>query len=496
MSAAYDSGSREVELKFRCAPESLDLVLAAAPAGVDETRQLSSVYFDTPDLILQKAGASLRLRDGGGGRVQTLKRGSGLSREEHEAPVAADRPDPDLGPLRELLPNGAALSLEPVSEVTVTRRQRLIRYEGAEIELALDHGQVRAGGAAAPISEVELELKSGPPAALFRLARELDRAAPLYLSFDGKASRGQALAEGDPPAPSRKSRVTLPVDATSADAFQAVGRSALAQIAANAALLRDADGSEAAEAVHQLRVAIRRLRSAISTFTPLLDAEAARLQDELKWLARACDAARNLDALTERLPDKGPGEAVARLAQAIAEAGRHASQQASGAAASDRFRVLMIELAAWIETGAWLTDVALAAPREQPAEEFAAEALSRRWRKLRRRAADLEDGSDEARHAARIAAKKLRYAAETFASLFPPKPTRKFVGALKDLQDELGALNDAATAAAVLPGLSLDPEAAAAAEELARKDAARKPRRIRAAVRAFHRLEAATRFWR
>jgi triphosphatase len=484
--------SHEVELKFRCAPEGLDAVLAAAPAGVDDTRHLSSTYFDTPDLLLQKAGVSLRLRDGGGRRMQTLKRGSGLTREEHEAPVEADRPDLDVGPLRELLPNGAALALEPVSEVTVTRRQRLIRYDGAEIELAVDQGQVRANGATAPISEVELELKSGPAAALFRLARELDRAAPLYLSFDGKASRGQALVEGASQAPSRKMRVVLAPEATAAEAFQAAGRGALAQIATNATLLRE--GADA-EAVHQLRVAIRRLRSTASTFAPMLGADAQRLQADLRWLAQACDAARNLEVLAERISDDG-SDAGAHLAAAIAEAGRKASRQAAEAVASERFRILMIELAAWVETGGWLADPTLGARRDRPAEEFAAEALSHRWRKLRKRAANLEAGSDETRHEARIAAKKLRYAAETFASLFPPKPARRFVAALRDLQDQLGALNDVATAAVVLPQLGLDAAAAAAAEDLARRDASRKPRRIRAAVRAFQHLEAAPRFWR
>src|SRR5262245_53209959 len=97
---------QEIELKFLCAPEDLGRVLAAAPEGDDDTRELISVYFDTPDLDLQKAGASLRVRESKGQRVQTLKRGDGLAREEHESPIAGDAPDPSLGPLSELLPQG------------------------------------------------------------------------------------------------------------------------------------------------------------------------------------------------------------------------------------------------------------------------------------------------------------------------------------------------------------------------------------------------------
>ena len=89
--------SQEIELKFLCAPDDLGRVLAAAPEGVDDCRELISVYFDTPDLALQRAGASLRVRESGGQRVQTLKRGKGLSREEHEQPVEGFAPGPGRG---------------------------------------------------------------------------------------------------------------------------------------------------------------------------------------------------------------------------------------------------------------------------------------------------------------------------------------------------------------------------------------------------------------
>src|ERR1700741_3646089 len=185
------SQPEEIELKFQCAPEDLGRVLAAAPDGDEDTRELISVYFDTPDLRLQKAGASLRVRESKGERVQTLKRGDGLARQEFESPISGDAPDPTLDPLPELLPDGAKCELRPAFHVRVTRRQRLIRFEGAEIELALDQGEGRGGKRTSPISEVELELKSGEPKALYGLARELSHAAPIYLSFASKAQRGQ-----------------------------------------------------------------------------------------------------------------------------------------------------------------------------------------------------------------------------------------------------------------------------------------------------------------
>src|SRR5215469_2207221 len=113
---------QEVELKFACGPDDLAAVLAAAPPGKDDNAELISVYFDTPDLDLKKAGASLRVRESKGRRVQTLKRGDGLAREEHEAPIESLAPDPKLGPLPKLVPDGA--SLKPAFNVRVQRRQR------------------------------------------------------------------------------------------------------------------------------------------------------------------------------------------------------------------------------------------------------------------------------------------------------------------------------------------------------------------------------------
>jgi inorganic triphosphatase YgiF len=493
------SGSHEIELKFLCAAEDLPRILAAAPAGEDETRDLASTYFDTPDLSLQKQGVSLRVRESKGRRVQTLKRGVGLAREEHEAAVEGDRPDPTLGPLQDLLPNGEAVALSPAFDVRVTRRQRLVRYREAEIELALDEGEVRGGERVAPISEVELELKSGKPEALFELARELDAAAPLYLSFDSKSARGQALVAGAPLQARRKERVELPRGTTAAEAFQATARNALGQIAANAAVLREGPDPEA---IHQLRVAARRLRSAISTFGPLLgEDEAEAVKTELRWLAQACDAARNLDVLAERIAEaaKGmspPPEGLDALVAEVEAARGRASAEAADAARSGRFRRLMIDITAWIETGGWLSDEEGRDVREQKATAFAAHALDRRRRKLRKLARDLEKASDEARHDARIEAKKLRYASETFASLFAEKATSRFVARLKDLQEELGALNDAATAEPLLAGLDLPPGAAAAAEALTGLQRSEKPGRIHKAVKAFDRLDETPRFWR
>lgn len=487
------SGSREIELKFLCAPSDLGAVLAAAPDGDDDSRELISVYFDTPDLTLQKAGVSLRVRESKGRRVLTMKRGMGLSREEYEVPMEGDAPNPEMAPLREIL-NGEAAALKPAFNVRVNRRQRLVRYGDSEIELALDQGEVSGGRRVSPISEVELELKSGRPEALFELARDLSKAAPLYLSFDTKSTRGQALVAGQPVVARRKEKVVLDGGCTVGEAFQANARNALAHIAANAQVLREAPTPEA---VHQLRVAARRLRSALSTFRPVVeDAGCQPVKDELRWLAKAFDQARNLDVfaaevLEPALKMETPPAGLSALAEAVGQAREAARKAAGETAASERFRALMIDAVAWVETGGWTTGEAA----REPARAYAARVLGRRFKKLLKRGRKLESRDDAARHEVRIEAKKLRYAAEGFASLYPEKKVERFVDRLKGLQDGLGVLNDIATAETLLAGLPLSPEAAYAAGELEGLRMADKARMLATAAKTFDRLADTDPFW-
>ena len=494
---------REIELKFACGPEDLAAVLAAAPAGDDETRELISVYFDTPDLVLQKAGASLRVREHKGQRIQTLKRGRGLVREEHEAPIEGLAPDPALEPLPKLLPQGA--SLKPAFNVRVSRRQRTFRYGEAEIEMALDQGEVSGGEQKRPICEVELELKSGPPAALFALARELSAAAPLYLAFDSKAARGQALLAGEgEPSAQKSGQVDLAADATVAEAFRAIARTTLAQIAGNAAMLRERPLTETsqAEIVHQVRVGARRLRSALSTFKVVLEGEGLETaKADLKWLAASCGRARNLDVFAaetlgpaELGPAAPPG--TARLRAAIEVAREAAWAQAAQACSSDRFRAMMIDTAAWVETGAW----SAADGADKPIGPFARAALKKHLKKLGKLGrdvarADKGGGDDTARHHLRIEAKKLRYAVEGFASLYGEKAVRRYLRRLRELQEALGALNDLVTAEPLIAALALPSEAAFAAGELVGRKTAAKPQLVAKAAKALDRLQAADPFW-
>jgi len=471
------------------------VVLAAAPAAETYEKSLTSTYFDTPQGDLRRARISLRIREGGGKRVQTLKRGDGFAREEHEAEILSEGLNLDFPALKAALPPAKRKALAPIFTVRVIRRQRTFDFAGAAIELAVDEGEVQAGERSRRISEVELELKSGDCGPMFELARQLSKTAPLYLSFDGKATQGQGLIDGSDRAPRRHDKAPLARGLTAGGAFQAIARNALVQIAANGVVLREADS---VEAVHQLRVAVRRLRSAISTFKDVVDdPKADSVTTELKWLAGACDEARDLDVFAERAATlEQPSLDLSPLAPVVEAARARAHAKACAAVASGRFRDLVLEATAWLETGAWLTQggKTSAKRRDLPAEKFAGKALSRRRKALLKLAADLAARDDEARHEARIAAKKLRYAAEAFAPLFDTD-AKPYIKTLKQLQDQLGMLNDVAVGGELIERLRLKGAALAAARQLQAQREAGKPKTIKAAAKAMDKLVAAPAFW-
>lgn len=490
------AGEDEIELKFLCEPADLAAVLAAAPVGETYEKTLVSTYFDTPQGDLRQARISLRIREGGSKRVQTLKRGDGFAREEHEKPIEGEGLDLTLGALKDALPAAKRATLSPIFTVRVVRRQRTFEYGGATIEMAVDEGEVQAGERTRRISEVELELKAGDCDPMFDLARELSKTAPLYLSFDGKASQGQGLIDGTDRSPRRHDKAPLARGLTAAGAFQAIARNTLVQIAANGVVLREADS---VEAVHQLRVAVRRLRSTISTFKNLVDDD--RTDDiaaELKWLAGACDDARDFDVFAaDAAALDDPALDLAPLLTAIEAARARGHAKACAAVASGRFRELVLEATAWVETGSWLTQggKASAKRRDMPAERFAAKALERRRKALLKRGADLQAQDDAGRHEARIAAKKLRYAAEAFAALFDAAAAKAFIKRLKRLQDQLGLMNDAAVAAALVERLKLKGKAQAAAGQLLALREAERPKTAKAAVKAMDQVAVAPVFW-
>ena len=249
--------------------------------------------------------------------------------------------------------------------------------------------------------------------------------------------------------------------------------------------------TRSAKALHKARVAQRRLRSAFSIFKPLYkaDPQAAALRGELRWLAGELGEARNLDVLVERT-------AAGALHDRFAAARETTYDQVEAVLDTARARAVLLDLVEWLVDGPWLHAPKTKARRDEPARHFAAKALNKLRRKVKKRGRHLDTTDDETRHEVRKDAKKLRYASEFFAVLFDHKPARKrhkrFVSALAALQDELGHLNDLATAPEEMRKLGLEDDMQAKSL----LDAGDKQALVTSAAQAHTKLIEAKRFWR
>jgi inorganic triphosphatase YgiF len=456
---------REIELKFALPAHRAAEIAAAieALAGV-RPRALTSIYFDTEKGALRRARMALRVRRSGEKYVQTLKDGGdgALSRGEWETAVKG--PDPNLAALKSTPAAHlvAKARLVPVYLVEVQRRTAEVIEGESRIELAFDEGVAKAKGREAAFAELELELKAGPQWGLFALARRLAASGDLTLSFTTKAARGAVLARPPRSFAHKFEPPALLAEHDAGQAFQAVARACLRQITGNAERLRY---RASPEVIHQLRVALRRLRSLITSFKPVVgDARLPAIKAELKWLTGELDAARNLDVLLHgdyraAVVQKDDAEGLKGLGARLRGARRMAYVRAAAAVESERFRRLLLDLLVWIETGPWTIAEKTAARRQRPIRRFAADELADRRRKIAKRGRRLRELDPHARHKLRIEAKKLRYAADAFAGLFGrPKRAKAFIEALKEVQDALGDLNDIAVGerlaheAAVIPG--------------------------------------------
>ncbi len=467
----------EIELKLAIEPDAAAALrrhplLVRHAVGPARVQRLATTYFDTPDLWLRRHGAALRVRRVAGRWIQTLKAGgdvaAGLhSRQEWETRTSG--PAPDLATLRALdgidpdwagLLADAALGrgLGPIFTTRFRRTSWQLRLEdGTELELALDQGAAEHETARSPISEIELELKAGDPARLFELALELQAALPLRVSNVSKAERGFALRAPGPPAVVKAAPLRFPAQPTVEQGLRAIVGNCLAQIQGNE------DGVTLGgdiESVHQMRVGVRRLRVALRLFARVAPAPAA-LQAEIKWLAAELGAARDWEVLAgitladieSACPAATGIEPLRAAAQGLAVANR---KRAAAAVDSARYARLLLTLGHWLQSASAheglppAQQAALAAPLGR----HAARVLKGWHRRLLKQGARLSGATPEARHQVRIVAKRVRYATDFAASLYPPRRLRRYVRALAAVQDVLGRLNDAAVAAGLLRQLA------------------------------------------
>ena len=355
-----------------------------------------------------------------------------------------------IGPLM-----GSDSGPSPVFVTRVQRRSRRRTADGSRIEFSFDEGEVIARDRSWPILELELELKTGAPQALFDQGRRLAEDDAFVPAFMSKAQRGFALADGMLGEPVKFGAHPLNEDMPARDAFQTLALRCLRQLTLNAELIA---GGARNEATHLARTALRRLRVAMSLFGDLLDAERLdAVKAELRWLTGELADARNLDVfLAEtfepRAAEISDRDGAAAFGQVLLRAQVRAHDRACAALGSSRFRLLLLDAARWIEGDAAPTSD----EADPPVAAFAVQALDKQRQTLRARLKKLDWSDAEARHKARIAAKKMRYASEFFLDLGPKSRAddyRPFVKALAVLQDKLGALNDLTVAEPMIPSL-------------------------------------------
>ncbi|WP_448189383.1 CYTH and CHAD domain-containing protein [Azospirillum sp. sgz301742] len=483
--------NRETELKLAARPEDLAKLRAApalASATRAATRPLESVYYDTPDQRLARRLVSLRVRKKGKLFVQTLKgppfADGGLGRAEWECPVPGPAVDLSLitdADALDLLGTVGAADLQPVFTTDVKRTIRVLNGGESVIEVAFDQGEIRTpDGATLPLCEVELELKQGESRALYGLALELAKTAPLRVESRTKSARGYALAAGAMDEPVKAEKIALSPEVTVEGALCRIVGSCLLHLSANeAASLKGEDP----EGIHQMRVALRRLRSALGLFRPFVPEEQyAWLVGEVKWLGGHLGPARDWDVFIGELlspvhegfertngqgaPLLGDLRTLETAARARRERGYDSAREAI---LSPRYTEFLLRLGVWQEEKGWRDQPVSeqSARLFQPVVQLADQLLAKRHKRARKAGQGFAELSVEDRHQLRIALKKLRYAAEFFRSLYDDKPARRYIQQLATFQDALGHLNDVATATRLLHDLHDDGSRAGSGERRA-----------------------------
>ncbi|MGE7469868.1 CHAD domain-containing protein [Bosea sp. NPDC003192] len=505
---------REIELKLAASPEALETLrsadlIARHARNQGVTRRLDAVYYDTPDRLLDRNGLSLRVRRSGKRHVQTLKRsdsGDPLVRDEWEAALPDGTLDLALLPLAEIGEPLASLSagqLAPAFATRIRRRLRRLDYAGALIEIAFDDGTIEAGEKSLPVSEVELELKEGEAAALYEFGLAMLDVAPLQVATQSKSARGYGLAFSRLPRAVKAKPVEIGADDNADAAIAAILGNTYKQLLGNLAPVATRSGPEA---VHQMRVSLRRLRSALTVLKSEIASPAlVPIGQEAKRLGHALGPARNWDVfITQTVPDiedEGLEDAGLKVLRKAAEPHRESSYAAVQERLADpQTSRFLLSFGALIERRGWRNGVAseTMAVLAEPADDFAGRILARTHRKALKRGRHFGSLAPEARHQLRLALKKLRYTAEFFLPLHDGAAARRYLGRLSRLQEALGLANDAATTRhliADLRGGKGGPElhfAAGAVHGWQSRQTIEAGRKLK---RRWRKFEAATPFW-
>lgn len=460
----------EIEFKFDVLPGGVDAVRAKLQSFNPEQVELRAHYFDTADRALASKGVVLRIRQEGRQWFQTVKaRGAGtLARIEHNIDLGqlekAPRPDlalfegTDIGDLLGgVLKNDAPL--QPVFSTEIIRTRAVVAHRGSRVELALDIGDVTAPtptgvDLSSPVCELEMELVQGSVADLTHLATQWLAQTYLSLSTLSKAARGERLLVGWPMAvavkapaveyPKRRSRMA-------GDAVQQlVVSSCLSHILPNAT--EAAGGNNDHDVVHQLRVGIRRLRTALRE---LEDLSPGRFKPEweapLKRTFNALGKRRDRELLEAEMQ---PG--LEEQGGPKVDLGEKTLDGPLDAAVRDtEFQIVLVELLGLCsaDEGTGLAHQGNGAERgkreshdRSASERKTLRVLGKRLDALRKKVVKggkaFQSLTVDEQHRVRKQLKRLRYLTEFVGPLFDAKWAARYIKHLTPAQDALGEFND------------------------------------------------------
>ena len=461
---------RETERKYEADSPvltlpSLDDLPGVGSVSDPEEEMLDAEYYDTGDLRLLLAGVTLRRRRGGADEGWHLKLPAGRdTRRELRRPLEAGDDSvvpPELAGLVRGYARGRPL--QPVARITTVRHRRILRDAagGSLAEVVTDEVSAQSLGRPATISgwqEAEVELTGGDLRLLEAADRRLRSGGLRPAGHAAKLERALAdrlpprAAGRDFPGPNRLTRRS-----TAAEVVLAYLREQARALGRLDPLVR----RDEPDAVHEMRVATRRLRGTLQTFGAVLrPADTRHLGDELRWLGTVLGAARDHEVLHDRLaarvrqtpPQLLMGPVAARIQRHFAPLQAAAREALLQAMDSDRYVALLDEL------DRLLAAPPLTAAAGRPAAAGLAEPVARAGRRVRvrmRRARRAPAGRDRevALHEARKAAKRARYAVEAVQPVFGP-PARRLARRLACLQAVLGEHQDAVITRGVLRDLA------------------------------------------
>ncbi|WP_374337251.1 CHAD domain-containing protein [Methyloversatilis sp.] len=444
--------AQEIELKLAMAETGWRAmarhpVLKGAIAAA-RIQTLRNLYFDTPDLRLRHQRVALRLRKTGRRWLQTVKCASaaqaGLSARPEWEQAFAGRFDFSMIEDTALRAELEALrdrgSLGVVFDTTFERREWRFATDGGEVLLMADRGHIVVGERREAISEIELELAGAPVSALLDLAGRLAATLPLRAESRSKAQRGYDLLADARPVPIRAGRSPIDPQGSATAALRAIALDCIAHYQANE---HGSLHSDAPEFVHQMRVALRRLRSALRVFEPALpDGVAQDIAQLLRALASDLGELRDRDVLQSELVVPALHAAprdrdLNRLAGLLAAERARARERVLLALQDGRQARLMIALLAALQG-----DDTTAGPDSLSLDRLARKRLGRAHERMTQATRLAESGDIDALHALRIDVKRLRYALEFFQPLLHAERTRKQLATLTAVQEELGYIND------------------------------------------------------